>query len=354
MERRTFLRLAAISGVGLFILPGRSGSGLFAAPYKTRVVIIRNKQMRNSEGKTRPNDQQVGQVGRIEVKQTVYEALRSLSDGNSGDELLQSIISPKDTVGIKVNTYLGDKNNSTRPEVAYGLAEFLIKAGVKENNVIIWDRAADEMEQAGYTIKESKVDIRCLATNTRRVQRLSKPMTGFDDSPVTIGSAQTRVSNIASRMCTVLVNMPSLKTFKFKEHTGVSNAIMNMYGAVEITDENTRALYDKDCNPGAADVYNIKPIKSKTKLVVCDAIYPLYNGGPAEDQRYHWNCNAIIAGLDPVAVDIVAQGVIQKHRDKVLPDTPPLRSDYLETCAGQNYRLGIIDLKEIEVIEKEI
>ncbi|MBI5779725.1 MAG: DUF362 domain-containing protein [Planctomycetes bacterium] len=344
MERRSFLRLVAISGAGLFILPDRFSPGLFAAPAKTRVVIIRNSQMRNSEGET----------GKMEVKRTVYEALRSLSDAGSGEELLQSIISPKDVVGIKVNAYLGDKNNATRPDVAYSLAEFLIKTGVKDNNIIIWDRAADELEQSGYVIKDNKVDIRCVATNTKRVQRLSKPMAGFDDNAVTVGSAQIKVSSIASKACSVLVNMPSLRTFKFKENTGISNAIMNMYGAVEITEENTQALYGNDCNPGAADIYNIKPIKSKTKLVICDAIYPLYNGGPAEDQRYHWNYNGIIAGLDPVAVDIVAQGIIQKHRDKVLADTPKLRSDYLETCAGSKYRLGIVDLKEIEVIEKEI
>jgi uncharacterized protein (DUF362 family) len=344
MERRSFLKLAVLSGAGLFILPARFTPGLWAGSAKTRVVIIRNPEMRNAKG----------EIGKIEVQRTVYEALRSLSDGGSGDEFLQSIISPKDIVGIKVDTYLGDKDNATRPEVAYSLAEFLIKTGVKDNNVIIWDRAGDELEQAGYVIKDTKTDIRCIATNTKRVQRLSKPMAGFDDKEITIGSAKTRVSNIISQTCTVMVNMPCLRTFKFKENTGIGNAMMNMYGAVEITDENTKALYDKDCNPGAAEIYNIKSIKNKTKLVICDAIYPLYNGGPAEDQRYHWNCNSIIAGLDPVAVDAVAQGIIQKHRDKVLPDTPKLRSDYLDTCAGSKYRLGIIDLKEIEVVEKEI
>ena len=343
MERRSFLKLIALSGAGLFVLPSKFSSNLFAAPAKTRVVIIRNPQIRNNKG----------EIGKIEVKQTVYEALRSLSDGGSGEELIQSIISPKDVVGIKVNAYLGDKDNATRPEVAYSLAEFLIKTGVKENNVIIWDRAGDELEQAGYVLKDNKVDIRCLATNTRRVQRLSKPMAGFDDKSITVGSAQTKLSNIASKTCSVLINMPPLRTFKFKENTGVGNAIMNMYGAVEITDENIKALYENDCNPGAAEIYNIKPIRTKARLVICDAIYPLYSGGPSDDQRHHWNYNGIIAGLDPVAVDIVAQGIIQKHRDKVMPDAPKLMSDYLDVCAGSKYRLGISNLKEIEVIEKE-
>jgi uncharacterized protein (DUF362 family) len=253
-----------------------------------------------------------------------------------------------------VNAYLGDKDNATRPAVPYALAEFLMNAGVVDNNIIIWDRAADELEQAGYVINDTKKGVRCLATNTKRIQRLSKPMVGFDDQEFAVGSARTRVSGIVSKICNVMVNMPPLRTFKFKDYTGIGNAIMNMYGAVEITDENTGVLYGNDCNPGAAEIYNIKPIKSKTKLVICDAIYPLYNGGPSEDQRYHWGYNGIIAGFDPVAVDIVAQGIIQNHREKVLSNASELRSDYLETCAGREYRLGIVNLKEIEVIEKDI
>lgn len=332
------------AGAGLFILPAGFSRGIFAAPVKTRVSVIRNRQMRNALGVT----------NKTEVKRAVYEALRALSDDGSGEEVLKSIISPKDIVGIKVNVYLGDKDNATRPEVADSLAEFLIKSGVNDNNIIIWDRAADELEQAGYVINDGKKGVRCWATDSKRIQRLSKPMAGFDNKDVSVGAAVTRVSNIASKICNVMVNMPPLRTFKFKEHTGVGNAIMNMYGAVEITDSNTQALYGNDCNPGAAEIYSINSIKNKTKLVLCDAIYPLYNGGPSEDKRYHWNYNGIIAGFDPVAVDIVAQGIIQKYREKAIPEALPLRSDYLDVCADAKYRLGTAILKDIEVVEKDI
>ncbi|MFH1230372.1 MAG: DUF362 domain-containing protein [Planctomycetota bacterium] len=344
MERRKFIKALVISGAGLFAFPFRFTSTIFAAPSKAKVVKIRNPNMRNSKG----------DINKLEINRTIYEALRILSESSSGEELLQKLINPKDVVGIKVSAYLGEANNATKPEIAYGLADFLIKIGVPDNQIIIWDRTADELEQAGYVINDKKTDVRCIATNTKRVQRLSKPMAGFDDKTISIGSATTRVSNIVSKLCTVLINMPSIKTFKFKEYTGVSGAIMNMYGAIEINDGNSKVLYENDCNPGAAEIYNIKDIKNKTRLVICDAIYPLYNGGPSDDSRYHWNYNGIIAGLDPVAVDIVAQESIQEYRDKVLPDAPKLRSDYLETCAGSKYRLGIVDIKQIEVIEKEI
>ncbi|MDI6732453.1 MAG: DUF362 domain-containing protein [Planctomycetota bacterium] len=343
IERRRFLKALIISGAGLFIIPSKFITHLSAAPPKVKVVVVKNPAIRDSKDV----------INKAEVKRTLYEALSVLSASGSAEELLQKLVSPKDTVGIKVNTYLGEKDNATKPEVAYSIAELLIKIEVKENNIIIWDRAGNELEESGYKINDSKKGIRCIATNTHRVQRLSKPMAGFDEIPVNVGETQTRISNIV-KMCQVIVNTPALKTFKFREYLGISGSILNMYGALEITDENAKVLYAQDCNPGAAESFSISAIKNKTKLVVCDAIYPLYNGGPSDDPRYHWGYNGIIAGFDPVAVDIVGQRIIQKYRDKVLPDTPKLRSDYLDTCAGGKYRLGTANLKEIEIVERTI
>ncbi len=328
----------------MLVLPSRFIPSAYSKKEKTKIVIIRNPKIRNPDNV----------IEQLEVNRTLYEALRTLSGSGSGEELLQVLFTPKDIIGIKVNTYLGEADNATKPEVAYSLAEFLIKIGIKDNNIIIWDRAADELEQAGYKINNQKTDIRCLATNTKRVARLSEPMTGYDDKAIKIMTTQTRLSNIPSKLCSAMVNMPSLKTFKFKEFLGVSGAIFNMFSAIDINDENAKILYENDCNPSAAEIYNMPAIKKKTTLIICDAIYPLYNGGPSDDPRYHWNYNGIIAGIDPVAVDIVSQEIIQKYRDKVLPDRPKLRSDYLEICASKKYSLGEINLKEIEVIEKEI
>ncbi|MBI4712004.1 MAG: DUF362 domain-containing protein [Planctomycetes bacterium] len=357
MRRRDFIKAAGISLAGLYLLRRHLLTPVYAAG-KSLVAVVRNPAMRNQDG----------EINKVEVQRTIYEALRILAGSGAGEEALKSVIPEpqKNVVGLKVNTYFGESNNATRPALAYGLAEFLLKIGVKENNIIIWDNAADEMEQAGYKINDTKKGIRVLATVSSRIARKSKPLAGFEDNPITVGKSadsppdvhrggktQTRLSKIIN-MCSVIINLPVLKTYKFKDNSGIENGLLNMYRAFEITDGNAGAFYDNECNPGAAEFYSLPQVKGKVKLTVCDAIYPLYNGGPGEDSRYHWNCNGIIAGLDPVAIDVIGQEIIQKHRDKTLPNEPTLKTTYLETCAGQPYKLGVNARDEIELVEKTI
>lgn len=347
MKRRDFIKAAGISIAGMYLLPRHLLTPAYAVG-KSTVALVHNPLMR-------PPEAENGEMNKVEVQRTIYEALRLLAGSGAGEEVLKSIIPEpkKSVVGLKVNIYFGEPNNATRPAVAYGLAEFLIKIGVPDNNIIIWDNAADEMEQVGYKINDTKKGIRVLATVSSRIARKSKPLAGFEDVPITVGKVQTRLSRIVN-MCSVIINMPVLKVYKFKDNSGIENGLLNMYRAFEITDANAAAFYDNECNPGAAEFFALPQIKNKVKLTVADAIYPLYNGGPGEDARYHWNYNGIMAGLDPVAVDVVGQEIIQKHRDKALPNEPTLKTTYLETCAGQPYKLGACARDEIELVEKTI
>lgn len=314
---------------------------------KSVVVVVRNSRIREKDNT----------LNGLQIKRSLNLALRTLTDKDSAKEALQEFIGPKDIVGLKVNTFLGKRANATRSDLAYALADFIRQTGVPENNVIIWDRAQDELEGAGYKINRSRQGIRCLATLTARPpKRNSTILMGYDNQEITIlGNFKTRLSNILSKFCTVNINLPVLRTHKFKEDTGINNAIMNMYHAIEITDENRKVLYDNQCDPGAAGIYALPTIKNKTKLVICDALSPLYNGGPFEDPRYHWDYNGIIVGFDPVAVDIVGLKILQEYRIKHgNPKWLPLEPGYLLTCAGLKYQLGNADLNRIKLIEKNL
>ncbi|MFA5794035.1 MAG: DUF362 domain-containing protein [Candidatus Brocadiia bacterium] len=343
ISRRDFIRTIGIGIGGIYLAPKLFMPKAFAAG-KTKVVIIRNPKMFDEDNK----------VNEQEVKRAVYEALKVLSGSGSAEELIDSVVPDKtNTIGLKVNAYFGEANNSTRPAVANALAELLVKRSVKPGNVIIWDRAQDELEKAGYKISLTPNEIRCIATMTHRNQRFAKPLVGYEENTTPVAKAQVRLSKILG-MCGVLVNIPVLKTYKFKDNTGLAGSIMNMYQAVEIPEADMPVFYNNECNPGAADIYSLPAIKNRVKLTVCDAIYPLYNGGPGDDSRYHWRYNGIIAGLDPVAVDAVGQEITQQKRNSVMPKETPLKSEYLNTCANATYKLGVSDLTQIDKIEKEI
>lgn len=344
LNRREFIRTIGLGIGGLYLAPKLFTPSAYAAS-KSKVVIIRNPKMMDETGK----------LIDLEAKRAVYEALKVLSGSGSVEELLDNIIADKknDVIGLKVNAYFGEPANATRPAVASALSEFITKTDVKPGNVIIWDRAQDEMEKAGFKINQSSKEIRCLATMTHRNPRFAKPLIGYEETPTPVAKTQVKLSKILS-LTSIMINMPVLKTYKFRENTGVANGIMNMYQAVEIAESDLSFFYDNECNPGAAEIYSLAAIKNRVKLTICDAINPMYHGGPGDDSRYHWRYNGIIAGFDPVAVDIIGQEIIQKQRAKSMPNEPPMKSEYLNTCASALYKLGTSDRSQIDVIEKEI
>ncbi|MBI4833247.1 MAG: DUF362 domain-containing protein [Planctomycetes bacterium] len=310
---------------------------------RSRVVIVRNSKIWGDKNT----------INQIQMQRMLSVALNELFLIDSSKEAFKKIITAQDKVGLKVNAYLGQKSNSTHPELAEAVSTLLIQAGVQENNIIIWDRAKNELEDAGYKINTSAEGKRCLATMTHRVERLAQPFMGYDDAVIAVGKSSTRLSSILTKFTTVTINMPVLRTHKFTANCGINNALQNMYHAIEITPRNTEALYANECDPGAAEVYGITEIKNKTKLVICDALTPLYDGGPMDDQRYHTNYNGIIMGIDPVAVDAVGQSVLQKIRDKKGgKEWPKLVTNYLITAEKNN--LGISNLSRIQIIEKDL
>jgi hypothetical protein len=53
------------------------------------------------------------------------------------------------------------------------------------------------------------------------------------------------------------------------------------------------------------EIWRIPELKSKTRLVLVDALYPLCDKGPQPNPRYKLAYNGLIAGTDPVAVETV-------------------------------------------------
>lgn len=315
---------------------------------KPRIVVIRNTGLRDASGK----------IDDLEMKRTLNEALRRLFQADSGKAALKKIIGPTDKVGLKINTYLGRKNNATHLELVNALTYFLKEINVPENNIIIWDRSARELKLAGYKFNLSDKGIRCLATmdKARTIRGINpKPIIGYETSQITVGQTKTRLSKILTQLTTVTINMPVLKTHKFKENIGVNTALLNMYHAIEINSQNKTELYANECDPAVAEVYSTPHIRSRTRLIICDALNPLYNGGPMDDPRYHTKYNALIVGFDPVAIDIVGQSILQKIRQaKGAPNWPDLVSNYLFTAGSLKYQLGQSHLDWIDIIEKTL
>jgi uncharacterized protein (DUF362 family) len=342
---KLFRTVVLAAGLLLFTCGDTAFNTVYGQNLKTRVVVIRNDSLKDDKGN----------YTSIQLQRSLNEAIKILFAADTGAKGISTIINPNDKIGLKVQCYGGDKDNVTHPELVDAILYFFRQNRIPDNNIIVWDDELVSFEKSGHRISKSDKGIRYLVNRHKKPRDGGIEMIAGYGDEVTIGKAKAKLSNIITKETTVTISMPVLKTHKFKDNLGVNCALLNMYGAIEVNDENIKTLYDNECDTAVADLYNQPQIKNKIKLIVCDAITPLYNGGPMDDKRYHYNFNGIIVGTDPVAVDTVGQEILQQLRDEKLgKDAPKLKTKYLETAASDKYKLGTNELKWIELVEKTL
>ena len=100
------------------------------------------------------------------------EGLKILTGKTNLAQALATWIGPKDVVGIKISTQ-GGKVLSSKPVLVNGLIKGLKAAGIPGQNIIVWDKEAQSMEQAGYRLGQSRDGVRYEAVI---------PTTGFDSN----------------------------------------------------------------------------------------------------------------------------------------------------------------------------
>ncbi len=154
--RREFVRdsavLAGAAALGGGFLSAWPASVL---PAKSRVVAVAAADML-AEGRYNPEA-----VGRA------YEAgLKELTGEKTAAAAWSSLFSPGDVVGVKINC-IGAPKVSTSLESVSAAVEGLKSAGVKENNIIIWDRSDRELARTGLTVNKGPDGVRVKGCSTR-------------------------------------------------------------------------------------------------------------------------------------------------------------------------------------------
>lgn len=330
-SRRDFLKSLVLAGVSVsgFSLLGCEGTSHHGTMMpqmeadKSTVVIVRSDKL------SRPD--------RVMIKKMLDLAVPQALGVASADAAWRELFKPNDTVGIKVNCI--SPIVASHPQLAYAIADSLIAVDIPADQIIIWDREDREMASARYAINFDGTGIRCYGT---------KPRAGYGKELIITGSVGSRFSNIISRQCTATVNVPVLKDHNV---AGLSLSLKNYFGAIE----NPNKFHGNNCDPYVADLYMSPLIREKSKLVICDAITALYEGGPTDCRpSYMWNCNALIIGTDPVAVDQIGLMLLEEKRVSAgfpLFSAAGRHPKYIATAADSDHRLGVNDPEKIRVIE---
>jgi uncharacterized protein (DUF362 family) len=263
-------------------------------------------------------------------------AMQALFDRDNPSEPWKKLVRPGEAVGLKVNA-LGGRGLSSNLQLVEDICERLQEAGIKANDIVVWDRDSDELERVGFHV----------ATGGNRVQCYGTDRVDYEPELVTHGSVGSRLSKILTQRCNVLINVPVLKDH---DGAGVTMALKNMYGVIH----NPNKYHPNGCNPYIADLNMLPEIRSKMRLTICDATTASYEGGPGYKPEYSWKNNALIVSQDPVALDYTGWQIIERKRAEKGLKT--LEADgraprYIATAADAQHRLGANDPRRIAVVE---
>lgn len=144
------------------------------------------------------------------------------------------------------------------------------------------------------------------------------------------------------RACTALIALPALKAHWL---TGFGT-VLKIY----IKYSGNASKYHQENNSKLGETWNLPDVKGKTRLVLVDALYPLFDKGPQPDPRYKWAYNGLIAGTDPVAVDTVCLRIIMEKRKAFRGEPWPLSPPPLcIEAADKVYGLGTSRMEEIRI-----
>src|ERR1035438_3773628 len=146
-SRRDFLK-TSISGAAFMCVGGTMEQPASAEPVapepaaagaKSRVVVARDELLRGT-GSTVDSQRMLALADR---------AMQALYDRDHPVDAWRKLVRPGDTVSLKVNT-LGGRGICTNVHHVAAICQRLQEAGVKDSDIVVWDRTRHELERAGF------------------------------------------------------------------------------------------------------------------------------------------------------------------------------------------------------------
>ena len=339
VSRRDFIKKSVGTTVGLY-LAGRSGHSLaFRSRKKSTVsevfhpgVISENREI----------DQSI-------VREMIRQGIHSLTASN---DPWSKFIRPEDRVGLKINT-LGRPFLYTHHELIQAIVEELIDFGLKENNIIVWDRFERHMLGADFNLNSSERGVRFYGTEIEsNGQKRLDPDVVFQsdlDNPERRdpdSGIDSPFSSIFTRDCDKIINIPILKDHGL---AGVTLCLKNLaYGVCE---NNARFHGPEHIGPFISELCTHPLLKKKVVLHIVDGLEGCYNRGPVPRTKTDlFTPKTLWFGTDPVALDTLGRSTIEAERSRRrLPSLEQVGGpvDHIELAAEKG--LGTCELHKIEL-----
>ena len=300
-------------------------------PYRGRVVAVRNPAVLES-----------GQYQAEGVRQMMRLGMKELVGADDWVGAWRGFFEPGDVVGIKVNP-VGQPHVISDATVVREIIAGLDSAGVKRQDIVVYDRYRKQFLQAGFD-KWLPEGVR-MSSAVEDYDGVQQGIDGYDpdhymDMALTlpgyavdeVKARRSYAARFITREINKLINLPVLKDH---QSAGVTLALKNMsHGLVNNVCRSHSSSSLNACNAFIPAVVSMPVIRNKAVLHILDGVKGLYHGGPSARPQFVWEHHTLYFATDPVALDHIGWEVIDAKRvsvgmKKLVEDTPDQFSTFV-------------------------
>jgi uncharacterized protein (DUF362 family) len=256
------------------------------------------------------------------VQQMMRAGISELTGAGGWVESWRLFAQPGDVVGIKVNP-VGTPDIISAPEVLRQIIAGLNAAGLKNRDIVVYDRYGDQFVKAGFPdwLPEG---VRWMSA-AKDFDLVQHAIEGYDpdhymDMAVTLhGFDATNLTarrSYAARFITREVNkLINLCVLKDHGAAGVTLSLKNLsHGLVNNVNRSHSTPGINVVGAFIPSVVSMPAIRNKAVLHILDAVKGQYQGGPGARPQFMWEPRTLYFATDPVALDHVGWRVIDEKR----------------------------------------
>jgi hypothetical protein len=313
VTRKFLLKRCAVLACWILFPATALSSTLNFAPENTgRVVIVHD-----------PEATSAFQARSGRVRMMVERGVTNVTGISQAGEAWRSLVSPGETVGIKVVSSPGS-TSGTRLEVVGAVVEGLLEAGHPKEKILIWDKRVAHLRRAGFDELAARYGIRLAGSADEGFDETifyepEAPFLGrlvwgdheFGKTGEKVGR-WSFVSKLLTREISKVIQVTPLLNHNM---TGVAGAISTMaLGSVDNT------LRFESHPPALAmalpEIYALPEVGDKVVLNIMDALICQYQGEERALLHYSTMLNEIWFSFDPVALDVLALHELDRQRQR--------------------------------------
>ncbi len=270
-------------------------------PYRGRVVAVSHS-----------GSVSAGKYNRDAVRDMLHKGVMELTGAPSWQEGWRVFFQKGDVVGLKLNP-VGRPHVMSSPETVQEIVACLNECGVRNQNIVAYDRYKREFEQAGF-VKWLPEGVRWTAA-TDAYDEMQLDMAGYDEQhfvelPLLLPKGDPtnphhRRSYLAKYITQDVSKLLNLCLLKHHQSAGITMALKNLsHGLVNNVSRSHVNASNNSCGSFIPAIVDHAIIRQKVVLNIGDAVIAGYHGGPGGGVgKYMWDHKTMYFSTDPVAMD---------------------------------------------------